>query len=247
MKYLAAIYALSWGMLLLWAPSAQPLELKVITEDWAPYNYEENGVLTGFSVEIVQAIMVELEESHKIAIYPGARGESMLDNLPNIMSFSLFRTPERENRYKWIGPISIESIYFYKRKNDLRIFKTLSDIKKVDKIAVPHKGLILSYVEAQGITNIYKMLKMDAQIRHVLMGRADLAVTATPLGVAHYLKKLNKPTDALVKTQVKLLEFPLYIACSRKIPDSVIDRWQQAFEKVKASGKFQRIYNKYLY
>jgi len=247
MKYLDTICALSWGILLLWAPSAQPLELKVITEDWAPYNYEEDGVLTGFSVEIMQAIMEELGESHKIAVYPGARGESMLDNLPNIMSFSLFRTPEREDRYKWIGPISIESIYFYKRKNDPRIFKTLSDIKKVNKIAVPHKGLVLSYVEAQGLTNIYKMLKMDAQIRHVLMGRADLAITATPLGVAYYLKRLNKATDALVKTQVKLLEFPLYIACSKKIPDSVIDRWQRAFEKVRASGQFQRIYNKYLY
>ena len=117
----------------------------------------------------------------------------------------------------------------------------------MDTISVPHKGLVLSYVEAQGLTNIHKMLKMDAQIRHVLMGRADLAVSATPLGVAYYLKRLKKPTDALVKTQVKLLEFPLYIACSKEIPDRVISKWQQAFEKVKASGQYERIYNKYLH
>ncbi len=88
-------------------------------------------------------------------------------------------------------------------------------------------------VEAKGLTNLHKMPKLEAQFRHVLMGRADLSVNATPLGVAYYLKKLNKPTDALVKTQVKLLEFPLYIACSKKIPDSVINKWQRAFEKVK--------------
>ena len=116
MTSLAALNALLCGLLLVWASSARALELEVITEDWAPYNYEENGVITGFSVEIVQAIMGELGETHSIAIYPGARGQSMLDNLPNILSFSLFRTPERESLYKWIGPISKEAIYFYKKK-----------------------------------------------------------------------------------------------------------------------------------
>ncbi len=251
MKSLATFKTLFYGLFLAYTVlaqvAAQENELEIITEDWAPYNYLENGVVTGFSVEIVQAIMAELGESHKITLYPGGRGESMLDNQSNIMSFSLFRTPAREQQYKWIGPISKEAIYFYKRKNDTRIFKTFSDIEKVKKISVAHKGLVLSFVEAKGLTNIHKMPKIEAQFRHVLMGRADLSVNATPLGVAYYLKKLNKTTDALVKTQVKLLEFPLYIACSKKIPDSVINKWQQAFEKVKASGQYQRIYSKYLH
>ena len=251
MTSLAALKTLFCGMFLactaLTQVTAQEKELEIITEDWAPYNYLENGVVTGFSVEIVQAIMAELGESYIISLYPGARGESMLDNLPNILSFSLFRTPAREEQYKWIGPISKEAIYFYKRKNDIRTFKTFSDIEKVNKISVAHKGLVLSFVEAKGLTNLHKMPKLEAQFRHVLMGRADLSVNATPLGVAYYLKKLNKPTDALVKTQVKLLEFPLYIACSKKIPDSVINKWQRAFEKVKTSGQYQRIYSKYLH
>ena len=66
---------------------AQP-DLKVITEDWAPYNYEENGELKGFSIEIVQAIMDELGEEYPISIYPGVRGDRMLETLPNVMYFS---------------------------------------------------------------------------------------------------------------------------------------------------------------
>ncbi len=233
-------------LLLLFTASAQTHDLKVITEDWAPYNYEENGVITGFSVEIVRAIMKELGESHVISMYPGARGEVMLDNQPNIMNFSMFRTPERENRYKWIGPISKEAIYFYKKRGDTRVFKTLSDIKKVDTVVLPHKGLIMSYIESIGLSNIHKIPKNDAQFLHVIMGRADLSVNVTPLGVAYYLKKLNKPTNTLVKTQVKLLEFPLYIACSKEIPNKIIRKWQKAFEKVKESGQYNLIYNKYL-
>ncbi len=225
---------------------AHDFKLEIITEDWAPYNYVEDNIVIGFSVEIVQAIMEELGEKHEIKVYPGARGEMMLDSMPNIMNFSLLRTPERETKYKWIGPISEEAIYFYKRKDDPREFKTLDDIKRVKTITVPHKGLVKSYVDAQGITNINALTTREAQFLHLFMGRADLSINASQIGVAYYLKKLNKPPDALVRTQVKLLEFPLYIACSKGIPDRVIKKWQRALDKIKSSGRYKQIYNKYL-
>lgn len=220
--------------------------LQIITEDWAPYNYVQDDKLQGFSVDIVQAIMEEMGVHHEIAVYPGARGELMLDTLPNIMSFSLFRTPEREHKYKWIGPISDESIYFFKRKDDTREFKTIEDLKAVNGIVVPHKGLVHDHVQALGITNINELPSRESQFLYVLMGRADLSVNATQLGVAYYLKKLNKEPDALVPTKVQLLKFPLYIACSKNIPESIIVRWQNALDKIKSSGKYQLIYNKHL-
>ena len=247
-SFIAVLFTSLWGWgSLVAAIEAPTYELKIITEDWAPYNYQENGQISGFSVEIVQAMMHQLGETHTITVYPGARGESMLDHQANIMNFSLFRTPERENRYKWIGPISQESIYFYKRKDDQRIFKSISDIKKVAKIAIPHKGLVSSYVDTLKLANIHKMPQKDAQFRHVLMGRADLLANVTPLGISYYLKQLNVDPDALLKTQLKLLEFPLYIACSKQMPDDIINRWQSALDQVKASGEFDRIYNKYLH
>jgi len=244
-KYVFII--LLYGSFASYQTLAGELALNIITEDWAPYNYEEDNILKGFSVDVVNAIMVELGEKHNIDIYPGARGEMMLDSMPNIMNFSLFRTPEREKKYKWVGPISEEAIYFYKRKDDPREYKTLNDIRKNSMISLPHKGLILSRVEALGITNISKIPDKRGQFLHLFVGRANLTVNVTPLGVVYYMKKLNKPVDALVQTQVKLFEFPLYIACSKEIPDSVIKRWQKALDMVKSSGKYDQIYNKYLH
>ncbi|WP_108650855.1 substrate-binding periplasmic protein [Dongshaea marina] len=119
--------------------SSQPFTLRIITEEWAPYNYMEKGVLKGFSVEIVRAVMKQLGEEHKIELLPGARGERLLDYEPNVMNFSLFRTREREPRYKWIGPISEESIYFYKLADN---HKTYGDIQQIKKIAIasPTRG-----------------------------------------------------------------------------------------------------------
>ncbi|WP_415882293.1 substrate-binding periplasmic protein [Neptuniibacter sp. QD34_54] len=225
--------------------AAQP-DLKVITEDWAPYNYEEGSELKGFSIEIVQAVMNELGEQYPISIYPGARGDRMLETLPNVMYFSLFRTPEREDKFKWIGPISQEAIYFYKRKDNLQTYKTIDDIKQANNITVPYKGLVANKVDELGITNVIKLSARDRQFSLLFSNRAELAVNTSPLGVAYYLKQIDKPVDSLVATGVKLLEFPLYIACSKEIPDSVIERWQAALEKVKASEKYEQIYSKYL-
>lgn len=225
---------------------AQP-DLKIITEDWAPYNYEEDKVVKGFSTEIVQAIMDELGEDYPIHIYPGPRGDRMLDTEPNIMYFSIFRTPEREEKYKWIGPISDQAIYFYKHKDNPKSYKTVDDIKQASLVSVPYKGLVTDQVEAQGITNVIRLQSRERQLAMLFKGRAELAVNISPLGVAYYLKKMGEPIDSLVKTEVKLLEFPLYIACSKEIPDSVIERWQEALERVQASDNYANIYNKYLF
>ncbi|MCP5076707.1 MAG: amino acid ABC transporter substrate-binding protein [Psychromonas sp.] len=220
--------------------------LKIITEEWAPYNYSVKGDAKGFSVEIVNAMMQELGEYHSIAIYPGARGMLLLDNTTNVLNFSLFRTPEREHKYKWIGPLSNEAIYFYKRADDPREFKTIEDVKAVNAIATPLNGLVFSHLQEQNFTNLSKSHSTMQQLTKLLKNRVDLSISVTPLGKTHYLKKIGQPTNAVTNTGVKLLERPLYIACSKELPDSVINRWQQALDRVIESGKYAKIYDNYL-
>ena len=225
--------------------NAQP-DLKLITEDWAPYNYEEGLEIKGFSTEVVRAVLDELGDTYPIEIFPGPRSDRMLDTLPNIMYFSIFRTPEREEKYKWIGPISDQAVYFYKRKGNPKAYRDIEDIK-VASVTVPYKGLVADTVEMLGVTNVIKLVTREQQFALLFNNRAELLVNTGPLGVAYYLKKMDMPADALTQTPVKLLEFPLYIACSKEIPDSVIERWQVALDRVKASNKYRTIYHKYLY
>ena len=77
---------------------AEEGSLTIITENWPPYNYEENGEVKGFSTEIVQAIMKELNVNYDIQVLPGARGEKLLEEGTQVMNFSLFRNAARENR-----------------------------------------------------------------------------------------------------------------------------------------------------
>jgi len=220
--------------------------LQILTEEWPPYNYEEDGVIKGFSVEIIQAIIRQLKLDHTIQLLPGARGEKMLREEKNIMSFSLFRTKKRENKFKWIGPISDDAVYFYKKKGNPLQVKTLEDAKKVKLVSSFHKGLVFDILKENGFTNLSPVSNHLSSIKKVLKGRVNLGVNLTPLGIKYYLKKAQLPQDSIELTSVKLVDFPLYIACSKDISDETVQQWQNALDEIKASGIYDKIYNKYM-
>jgi len=220
--------------------------LKILTEEWPPYNYKENGVIKGFSVEIIEAIIKQLNHDYKIQLLPGARGERMLRTEKNIMAFSLFRTKKRENKFKWIGPISDDAVYFYKKKGNPLKVKTIEDAKKVNLITSFHKGLVYDMLIENGFTNLSPVSNHLSSIKKVLKGRVSLGVNLTPLGIKYYLRKAQLPQDSIELTPVKLVDFPLYIACSKDISDETINQWQKALNEIKSSGEYDKIYNKYM-
>ncbi|KQV88181.1 ABC transporter substrate-binding protein [Pelomonas sp. Root1237] len=220
--------------------------LSIVTEEWAPYNYSEDGALTGFSVEVVRAIAQALNADIDIQLMPSMRAKASLEGNQRTMLITMLRTPERETKYKWIGPLGDSSIYFYKRKGNPLEVSTLEDTKKVRSICSRRGGLTTSRMQAAGFTNLEAGASDGKAVyRMLIFGRCDLAVSDSPLGVIHLLKQMNYSLDAVVQTPVKLITSPIYIACSKDISDAEIARWQAALDKLKSSGAFQAILKKY--
>jgi polar amino acid transport system substrate-binding protein len=221
-------------------------KLHIVTEEWAPYNYSEDGALKGFSVDIVRAIAQGLNADIDIQLLPTMRAKASLEGNRRTMLITMLRTPERENKYKWIGPLGDSSIYFYKRKGDPLEVSTLADAKTVRSICSRQGGLTTSRLLAAGFTNLETGASDGNGVyRMLIFGRCDLAVGDAPLGVTHLLKQMGFAPDAVVQTPVKLITSPLYIACSKDISDAEIARWQAALDNLKSSGVFQALLKKY--
>jgi polar amino acid transport system substrate-binding protein len=220
--------------------------LTIITEDWAPYNYMDNGVVKGFSVEIAQYIMKELKINSEIQLLPSARIRPILDAGPRVIQFTMLRTPERESLYKWIGPIGEDSIYFFKKSDSTLNIRTLDDAKKVKLISCRASGLVFKTLTDAGFTNLDTSTNSNGIYQKLVSGRTELAVGETPLGVKYLLKKSGFPTNALEQTPVKLLESRLFIACSKDMPDADVALWQKAFDKMKLSGVYNQLYQNYI-
>lgn len=219
--------------------------INLITEEWPPYNYTENGKLTGFSSEIVQMIMEDLKISNQINVLPGARGMKILNSTPRSMYFVFIKTPERAPQYKWIGPFGEQAIYFYKKKGSKLQINSIEDAKKVGSICSRESGLIYSMLKEKGFKNIEPGVTAESIYLRAIHDRCDLAIGETQIGVKYWLNKSKLPTDSLVQTKVKLIDSPLYIIATKDIPDSEIALWQKSLSKIKKSDKYRALLKKY--
>jgi polar amino acid transport system substrate-binding protein len=133
-----------WGALIFWVSTAwaEDQTVTVFTEEWAPYNYVEDGELKGISVEIVRKLMDDVGVTANFIILPSMRSIAGFGKTPGSMFISLFRTEERENKYHWVGPIVSSSVYFYKRVDSALEIDTLEDAKGVNRVASRYAGLV---------------------------------------------------------------------------------------------------------
>lgn len=95
--------------------SAVPLELNkltYITENNASFNYVRDGQLQGFAVEVLLTASADIGspvQRNEILVQPWARAYKQALRGPNTVLFSTIRTPEREDKFQWVGPFASES------------------------------------------------------------------------------------------------------------------------------------------
>jgi len=221
-------------------------QYQVVTEEWAPFNYQENNQITGMATEIVRGIMVLTGDDFEVVVLPSMRSARALKNRPKTIMYSLFRTPEREPLYKWVGPIVEESIHPYQLANALQPVNSLEQLLHAPKITTRHAGLIPEILQSRGFNNLEKTATESLQLyRMLLAGRTDIIIGDTDAGVAYYSRKLNIAPSALRQIPIELYRSSLYIAFSRDCDDELVASWANALEQLRYSGELKRIQDRY--
>lgn len=223
---------------------AEPYQ--IVTEEWAPYNYEDNGQLTGMSTEVVRAIMALTGDDFEIDLLPTMRATYALQNRPNTIMYSMFRTPQREPLYKWVGPIVEESIHPYQVAGTAAPITSLEQLMHAPQITTRHAGLVPQMLESLGFRNIDKSAAESHQLyRMLLAGRTELIVGDTDAGVAYYSRQLGIAPGTLRRVPIELYRSSLYIAFSRDSDDALVAAWAAALATLRRSGELTRIQRRY--
>jgi len=231
--------------LLLGAPARAESYL-VVTEEWAPYNYQENNQLTGMSTEIVRAIMARTGDDFEMVLLPSMRSIHALNTRPKTILYSLFRTAKRDPLYKWVGPIVEESIYPYQLANAQQPVNSLEQLLRAPQITTRQAGLIPEVLQSRGFNNLAKVAIESRQLyRMLLAGRTDIIVGDTAAGVAYYSRELNIAPGTLRQIPIELYRSSLYIAFSRDSDDKRVAAWADALEQLRQSGELKRIQDRY--
>lgn len=220
-------------------------EYQLVTEEWAPYNYQENNQLTGMTTEIVRAIMALTGDDFEVLLQPSMRATQVLRTRSKTIMFSLFRTAEREPLYKWVGPIVEESIYAYQLASTPPV-TSLEQLLHAPQITTRHAGLVPQMLQSLGFNNLDKSATESRLLyRMLLAGRTKIIVGDTDAGVAYYSRQLNIAPGTLRKIPIELYRSSLYIAFSLDSEDEVVAAWAKALEQLRRSGEVERIQRRY--
>lgn len=219
-------------------------ELKVMTENYPPYNYEVDGGLTGISVEVVKEIQKRVGSKAKIELLPWTRAYEIVQKKTNRALFSMARTDSRENLFKWVGPIAHDVVYFFKKKGSPVNINSVDDARDVRSIAVGLNSSGHLLLSALGFQNLDAVPNPLLNVRKLLAGRTDLVPSVEPV-IVYRAKKDGLDPDLLENTGVSYTEQLLYIAFSKDVDDTTIEKWQDALDSMKKDGTYEKIYNKY--
>ncbi|WP_020409051.1 substrate-binding periplasmic protein [Hahella ganghwensis] len=136
---LIAVTAVLWMVRPGYAADDPTRGLRFMTEDYPPFNYLENGQLTGISVDLLEQIFIKLgsrKTRDDVMVHPWARGYHTVMTVPNTVLFVMTRNPRREGLVQWVGPVAASPIVLLARKEQNLKINSVEDIADYSVVAI---------------------------------------------------------------------------------------------------------------
>lgn len=215
----------------------------IMTEEVPPYNFIQDNQVHGVSADILLKLMesngISIDRK-QIQLLPWARGYKMAQDMPGSVLFSTARTAEREQLFKWVGPIIDLTIGLVALKKRNIQLQSLGDAKKYT-IGTIRDGVAEKLVLKGGVqeSNLDKIASPVANIKKLQAGRIDLFAFSVPS--AWYLMiSLGLDPDEY-ESVYTLKEVGLYYAFHRNTDDQLIQALNRTLQEMKqpddATGK----------
>ena len=236
-----SLFAFSYAM--------QSIDIMMVTENLPPYNYEEGTAVKGVAAEVVQALVQEVGLQADIHVLSWVRAYLKALEQPNVLIFSIVRTPEREALFHWIGEISTMESYLFKLadREDIQI-RSLAGAKSY-LIGTWREDVREQYLLSQGFVRqkqIDSSGNPQQNIRKLIMQRIDL-VADSDLSFYYQVKQLNYDPALFAKAfKLEHVSRPYYIAFSKKTSPELVTAFKNALQSLKSKGIFRAIHEKHL-
>lgn len=215
-------------------------ELTLMTENFLPYNYEKEGKAKGLCSIVVQNIQKQIGDTTPISVRSWSEAYEKVLKEKNQALFCTTRTEQREDLFKWVGPIAFSNLVFQENTLHPTRIKTLEDAKKAGKVGVLKDDSSYQYLQSQGFTDfaVYK----DEKTMYLALEKGEFTLTTgNELSLPLLLMETGLPKGALRNTSVVIYRKGMYVAFSKDVPDSLIAQWQNALDSIKESGAYEKL------
>lgn len=218
-------------------------DLTILTENLPPLNYIKDGKLVGPSVEIVKEIQKRVGSREIIQVYPWARAYKLALEDENVVLFSTTHTKERDDKFKWVGPLATKRDILVAKKGLGIKINNLEDAKKVGRIGTLRDDTREILLKGQGFSNLEPVSDEQLNAQKLVLGRIDLWAYKIP-GLRTVCELAGVDYSELEEVY-HLREIDVSIAFSKKTSDSIVAKWKNAFDEMLADGTIIKIRRKW--
>ncbi|MDS1309019.1 MULTISPECIES: substrate-binding periplasmic protein [Marinobacter] len=222
-------------------------KLFLYTENFPPYNmsssgraFEHNGnSIDGICTEMVKAILQNTDLDYVIKLRNWDYGYNRALDKQNHGIFCTTFTEERENLFKWVGPLT---------KNLWTIFAGSGTNLKIDKLE-DTKGMLYAGYRNDVMTTYlldrgYKVSAMesdDINPKRLELGQVDLWIAdrlAGPYFASQQDVEGLEPVFSFNETE-------LYLAMNLDTSEKIMQKLQEGLRKIRSNGMYEAIETKY--
>lgn len=233
-----------------WPAGAEPESIRILTEEFPPYNYTEAGQITGFSTAVVHAVLAEIGMRGEFQSMPWARAYETAQNSEGVLIYSIGRNPQRESLFKWVGVIASVQYHLYSLKERGLKFNHLDDARPY-QIGTVNEDIGEQYLLSKGFLkgkNLQSSTRYEINYEKLKLGRVDLWIMSE-LVAAHLSRQAgDDPAKVLAPSYAinDLGDSGYYMAFGAKTPDSLVERFRQGLQAIKSNGTYDALKKKWL-
>ncbi len=227
----------------------EPRTLEILTLHYPPYEYEEDGMLKGIAVDVVEEVFNRMDHPIQINLVPWDRALSMIEHGAADALFTAYKTPEREAFCDFSNEVLVDqTISLFVREDSTIQFDgdlsslegyTLGTVRKLGYGSVMDKAL-----KHGVLTNVEATRTAEKNMAMLILNRVDVLVS-NKYGAYDILKRLKR-TDKVKELTPSIEHVSSYLAFSKKRNLSHIrDQFDFTLKEMKMDGSYQRIINSY--
>jgi polar amino acid transport system substrate-binding protein len=226
--------------------SADGETINLLTQNFPPFsmaddgkNFAKEGAISGIDAEVVAALFKRAGVPYAMTLrFPWSRLQQLAEKTPGFAVFSLSRTPEREPKYKWVGPLSEIQIVLLKTPES-QIQVSSLDAAKQYRIGSKDGSVGSQYLINRGVEVQSSLIDTPAKLK---AGQFDLWATTNPSG-EYEAKQAGVGPLAVALT---LSRVDLYLALNKETPDAVVEKLQRTLDQMKQEGLLQQAAQRYV-
>lgn len=199
------------------------------TEKVPTISYLENNKPAGASVDILKLMWDNMGVKHQpiyITAWPRAYHNTL--NTPNSAIFTTIRTKNREELFKWVGPLYASSLIVLARTDFNHKLNSLEDIFNYKTVAARNSATLEQLSEVN--QKIEKVTFIEQGIRMLERKRVDLLLTFQ----GTWIKLIKQNQLAADDFQIVLEQDTrkAYFAFNINTPDAIIEKFQTSFDLI---------------